>query len=341
MSRTATGDTGFDARAYLPRELYEAVTDVRVRQPGFADEEAQRRTRRRVLAPDGRLIMLAADHPGRISLRIQDDPLAMADRRQYLARILRVLSHPGIDGVMSTPDLVEDLFILSGLIRERGGESPLDDRLVVGCMNRGGLPGTVWEMDDRFTAFDVHRLVVLGMDGGKFMVRIDPTDAGSLTTIEGCARAVTRLAEAGLVSFLEPLPVMREQGAYRVQRTVPALVGAVSAASAMGASSLYTWLKLPTCPGFEAVAAATTLPLLILGGEAIGDPRPVLEDLRTAMQAGANVRGAMIGRNVLYPGGDDPRAVAAATAAVIHDGAGVDAALAAMDAERGKAPRLV
>ena len=44
--------------------------------------------------------------------------------------------------------------------------------------------------------------------------------------------------------------------------------------------------------------------------------------------------------NVLYPGADDPRAVAAATAAIIHDGASVEAALAAMDAERDKEPRL-
>ena len=338
---TGKAGAGFDAGAYLPRDLYETVTDIRVRQPSFSDAEADRRARRRVLASDGKLIILAADHPGRSNLRIQDDPLAMGDRHQYLARILRVLSHPGIDGIMSTPDIIEDLFILSVLIRERGGQSPLDERVVVGCMNRGGLPGTVWEMDDRFTAFTVRRLVILGMDGGKFMVRIDPTDAGSLTTIDGCVRAVTELAEAGLAAFLEPLPVVREQGVYRVQRTVPALAGAVSAASAMGASSLHTWLKLPTCPGFEAVAAATTLPLLILGGEAMGDPRPVLEDLRTAMRAGANVRGAMIGRNVLYPGTDDPRAVAAATAAVVHDGADVDAALASMDAERGKEPQLV
>lgn len=331
----------FDPGAYLPRDLYETITDIRVRQPGFADEEAARRKRRDALAPDGKLVILAADHPGRSNLKIQDDPLAMGDRRQYLARILRVLSHPGIDGVMSTPDLVEDLLILAGLIRERTGRSPLDERVVVGCMNRGGLPGTVWEMDDRFTAFTGRRLLVLRLDGGKFMVRIDPADPGSLTTIDGCVRAVTELAEAGLVSFLEPLPVVRDKGVYKVQRTVAALAGAVSAASAMGASSLYTWLELPTCPKFETVAAATTLPLLILGGEAVGDPRPVLEDLRAAMRAGSNVRGAMIGRNVLYPGTDDPRAVAAATAAVIHDGAGVDAALRVMAEERGVEPRLV
>src|SRR5262245_20926592 len=97
--------TGFDARAYLPRELYQAITDIRVRQPAFADGEADRRSRRRVLVPDGKLVILAADHPGRASLKIQDDPLAMADRHELLARILRVLSHPGIDGFMSTPEI--------------------------------------------------------------------------------------------------------------------------------------------------------------------------------------------------------------------------------------------
>ena len=328
--------TGFDARAYLPRELYDGVTDIRVRQPAFADGEADRRSRRRVLIPDGKLVILAADHPGRASLKIQDDPLAMADRHEFLARILRVLSHPGIDGFMSTPDVVEDLLILAGLVRERGGQSPLDDRLLIGCMNRGGLPGSVWDMDDRFTAFTTRRMLVLGMDGGKFMIRIDPTDRGSLATIEGCVRAIGELAESSLLSFLEPLPVVHQDGVYRVVRTARALTEAVSVASAWGASSLYTWLKVPTCPEFERVARATTLPLALLGGEAVGDPRPVLEDLRRGMAAGSNVRGAMIGRNVLYPGADDPRAVAAAVAAIIHDGAGTDEALAAMEAERGK-----
>ena len=279
--------TGFDARAYLPRETYDAITDLRVGQPGFADGEADRRTRRRVAAPDGKLVILAADHPGRASLKIEDDPVAMADRHELLARILRVLSHPGIDGVMSTPDIVEDLLILAGLIRERGGQSPLDERLLIGCMNRGGLPGSVWEMDDRFTAFTTRRMLVLGLDGGKFMVRIDPTDRGSMATIDGCVRAITELAEASLLSFLEPLPVVRENGAYKVVRTARALIDAVSVASSWGASSLYTWIKLPTCPEFERVARATTLPLVLLGGEAVGDARPVLEDLQRGMSAGA------------------------------------------------------
>ena len=133
--------TGFDARAYLPREVYEGITEIRVRQPGFADGEADRRARRRVTAPDGKLVILAVDDPGRASLGGPDDPMAMGDRHEYLARILRVLSHAEVDGVMSTPDVVEDLLILAGLIRERGGQSPLDERLLIGSMNRGGPRG--------------------------------------------------------------------------------------------------------------------------------------------------------------------------------------------------------
>jgi hypothetical protein len=49
----------------------------------------------------------------------------------------------------------------------------------------------------------------------------------------------------------------------------------------------------------------------------------------------------MIGRNVLYPGADDPRAIAAAVSAIVHDGNGADEALGAMEAERGKELQLV
>src|SRR3989304_1380481 len=150
----------FDPVAFLPPDLYAAITDVRIERPAIVQEEAERRKRRSVPAPDGALVILAADHPGRNVLNGKDDPLGMA----------------GMDGIMGTPDLVEDLFILTRLIKERGGSSLLDDRLLVGCMNRGGLRGTAFEMEDTFTAFTTERMQALRMDGAKFMFRLDPTD---------------------------------------------------------------------------------------------------------------------------------------------------------------------
>jgi DhnA family fructose-bisphosphate aldolase class Ia len=331
----------FDPEAFLPVDLFAATTDVRVERPAVVQEEAERRKRRSLMAPDGNLVILAADHPGRNVLHVKEDPLGMADRHAYLSRILRVLTYPGIDGVMGTPDLIEDLFILTRLIKERGGSSLLDDRLLVGCMNRGGLRGTAFEMEDAFTAFTTERMQALRMDGAKFMFRLDPTDPASGRTVVACADAVSQCVRADLAAFLEPLPVKKVRGKYVVQRRVPDLAGMVSVASALGGSSLNTWLKIPSCPGLGRVARATTLPILILGGEVTGDAVPVLRDLHMAMQAGPNIRGALIGRNVVFPGREDPRAMAAAVATLVHEGADVEAARAAMAAERGKDPRLL
>jgi len=242
---------------------------------------------------------------------------------------------------MGTPDLIEDLFIVTRLIKERGGTGLLDDRLLVGCMNRGGLKGTAFEMEDSFTAFTAERMQALRMDGAKFMVRLEPSDPASGRTLLACAEAVSLCVRSDLTAFLEPLPVKRVRGAYVVQRAVEDLVGAVSVASALGASSLNTWLKIPSCPEMGQVARATTLPILILGGEVTGDPLPVLRDLQAAMQAGPNIRGALIGRNVLFPGADDPRAMAAAVATIAHDHAGLAAAQTAMAVERGAHMRLI
>ncbi len=331
----------FDPAAFLPGDLYRAITEVRIERPAVVQEEAERRRRRSAPAPHGSLVVLAADHPGRKLLNVKDDPLGMADRHRYLSRILRALSCPGIDGVMGTPDLIEDLFILARLLRERGAGNPLDDRLLVGCMNRGGIKGTVFEMDDAFTAFTVERLQALRMDGAKFMVRLDPADAASGRTLAACAEAVSLCVRADLMAFLEPLPVRRVRGAYAVQRTPADLAGMVSVGAALGSSSLNTWLAIPSCLGLEQVAAATTLPILIIGGEVIGDAAPVLRDLHRALQAGPSVRGALMGRNVLFPGADDPRAMAAAVSALVHDRADREATARRMTAERGKEPKLL
>ena len=49
----------------------------------------------------------------------------------------------------------------------------LDDRLVIGSMNRAGLPGSVFEVDDRFTAYNASALATANLDGGKMLLRID------------------------------------------------------------------------------------------------------------------------------------------------------------------------
>jgi DhnA family fructose-bisphosphate aldolase class Ia len=121
-----------------------------------------------------------------------------------------------------------------------------------------------------------------------------------------------------------------------VVKTAEALARLAGVSSALGDSSRYLWLKLPHCDGYEIVARSTTLPILLLGGESAGDPSPFLRQLESAMSAGPNVRGALVGRNVLYPGDEDPLAMAEAAGGIVHDGWPVDQALQAMVVERGR-----
>jgi DhnA family fructose-bisphosphate aldolase class Ia len=124
-------------------------------------------------------------------------------------------------------------------------------------------------------------------------------------------------------------------------KTAAALARLAGVASALGDSSRLLWLKLPYCEDFAIVARATTLPILLLGGESAGDASVFLRQLDSAMKAGPNVRGALVGRNVLYPGSEDPRAIAEAAGGVVHAGWTADQASAAMAATRGSDMQLL
>jgi hypothetical protein len=325
----------FDPAAFLPERLYAAITGVRVDNPELIFAEAARRRRRSRLAPDGKLVILATDHPGRRVAGIPADPLGMGDRRSYLARALRVLLTPGCDGIMGTTDFMEDLLILNALVRDSGGPELLDDKVLVGCMNRGGHAGVAGEIDDRFTSFTASQLAAMRFEGGKLMYRLDPEDVLSIKAVEDCALAINDLHRRRLYAFLEPMSVRRKPGGgYDTVKTVEALAKDAGAAAALGESSARTFLKLSYTDGYERVARATTLPILMLGGPPREDPSSTLEEFVKGMRAAPNVRGVMVGRNVTYGPAEDPRAVAAAVVAIVHGGVDLPEALDIVARER-------
>ena len=330
------GDYCFSPTDFLPKRLFEAITDVRVENPEIITAEAQRRRRRGRLTLDARLVILATDHPGRRVTGIPGNPLAMGDRHSYLARALRVLLAPGCDGIMGTTDFMEDLLILNCLVREAGGPAVLDDKVLIGCMNRGGHAGVEGEIDDRFTSFTAHQLKRLNFEGGKLMYRLDPADERSIKAISDCAQAMTELYREDLFAFLEPMSVKRKpEGSWDTVKAVEALARDAGAAACMGESSARTWLKLSYTEGYEQVARATCLPILMLGGAPRETPCSTLQDFAAGMRAGANVRGTMVGRNVTFANREDPRAVAAAVGAIVHDGCTYQISLEHLHAERG------
>jgi DhnA family fructose-bisphosphate aldolase class Ia len=326
----------FSGKQFLSDALLARLTETRVNDPGFAWRAAAVRTRRERLAPSGKLNILAADHPARNVTKAGTEPLAMSDRRDYLARILRVLSSERVDGIMATMDILEDLLAIDGFLRAAGAPTLLDGRLLIGSLNRGGLAGSSWELDDPVTGATPASCQAWRLDGAKLLLRVDEREPASLKTLLACAQAINESNALGLPMFLEPLPVTKTEKGCVVVKTAEALARLAGVASALGDSSRYLWLKLPHCDGYESVARATTLPILLLGGESAGDPSPFLRQLGLAMAAGPNVRGALVGRNVLYPGDEDPLAMAEAAGGIVHQGWPVEEALQSMAAHRGR-----
>lgn len=326
----------YDSEQFFCRCMKDQITEMRVSRPSIVQAEAMGRKKRHSITRDGKLTILACDHPARRVTSVGDDPFKMANRLQYLGRIVRILAASEFDGVMATTDVIEDLFIANYLVRLGGGPSFLDEKVILGCMNRGGLAGTVFEMDDRMTSFSAESIARLGLDGAKIMFRLEPDSADSLACIDYCAQAITAMNSYGLPTFIEPLPQKKEGGKYKTLKDAKELARIAGVASALGDSSVYTWLKLPYAANYDLVADSTTLPILMLGGEALGEPTPVLREFAEGMKAGANVRGALVGRNMLFPGDDDPMAVAMAVQRIVHDGLSADEAVEYIASVRGQ-----
>jgi hypothetical protein len=271
------------------------VIQTRVHRPERVAEAAANRVRpASLVGPNGRLVLVAADHPARGALRAGADRLAMADRADLLERLCMALARPGVGGVLGTADVLEDLMLLGAL----------DGKVVIGSMNRGGLAGTVFEIDDRFTGYDAAAIARMRFDGGKMLLRIDPEDPATALTMHACAQAVTSLAGHHLMAMVEPFISHRVDGRVRNDLSTEAMIRALAVASGLGATSAYTWLKVPVVANMEQVMAASTLPALLLGGEVHDDPEVAFAGWRKALQL-PNVKGIVAGRSLLYPADDD------------------------------------
>ncbi len=315
------GGFHFHTRRWFPDAIFNMITETRVQDPGLIQTAANARKRRERLTVDGKLVILAADHPARYVTNVGSNPTGMGDRLDYLGRIVRVAAGDEIDGVMGTPDILEDLIILNHLSKEKGGPAFLDGKVLLGCMNRGGLADIEYEMDDRMTAYTAESMHRLGIDGAKMMFRLDTGKYSrySVQTISYCANAINDCNRYGLPVFIEPLPVEQTQSGYKVIMEPDELIKTMGVAAGLGDSSANLWLKIPYVPDYHRVVKASTLPILMLGGASKGSPISTIEDFARGLGEGHNVRGAMVGRNVLYPGLDDPRAVASAVYKLVHD----------------------
>ena len=270
------------------------LNEIRSRDPGRIERLLKARRKRQLFGPDGKLMIIACDHPARGALGAGGKATAMASRTDLLYRLVTAVTRPGVDGLLATADIAEDLLMLG----------VLEEKLVFASMNRGGLQGAAFEMDDRNTGYDVQGTIDAGFEGAKMLLRIDLDDPGTVATLERCGQAVTELNRAELIAMVEPFMSSRMDDKIVNDLSTDAVIKSVHIAQGMGASSAYTWMKLPVVHEMERVMDATTLPTLLLGGDPDSAPDETYAAWQAALQL-PSVRGLVVGRTMLYPTDDD------------------------------------
>jgi hypothetical protein len=283
------------------------LTEIRAREPQRIAQGWETRTRRPLLGEDGRLLLVAADRPARGALGVRSEAMAMAGRPALLERLATALSRPGVDGVLGTPDILDDLLLMG----------VLDDKLVIGSMNRGGLQGASFELDDRFTAYTADQIAARGLEGGKMLTRICLSDPGTVATLEGAGRAVSELAHRGLMAMVEPFMSVVHGGRVTNLLDPDNTIRSIHIAAGLGASSAHTWLKLPVVDELARVMEATTMPTLLLGGDPQGDPEHTYAAWGKALEL-PPVRGLVVGRALLFPPDGDVAAAVDIAAELVH-----------------------
>lgn len=242
-------------------------------------------------------LILAADHRARAVLTTEN----WAEFFGSLAKSL-----PACDGILATAQPLEGL-AAAGHITAR-------HRTYL-SLNRTGLAGSVFELDDRLVA-SVGRAASDGWTGIKHMTRIDFEDPLTAPALELLGQVLEQARDAGLEALVEP--IVWQDG--RIRRDPDAVVLAAVLAHDIGAPVV----KVPVPavpPGSERqravarVVASVGVPVLFLGGPRTDGGRDaVLDEVRDVMEAGG--AGMAMGRTIYQD--PDPAEMAGLVAALVH-----------------------
>lgn len=241
-------------------------------------------------------LVLAADHRARGVLTVER-------YRDYLGALRAALPH--CDGLLASAQPLGDLVA--------GGAVAPGQRTYL-SINRTGLAGTVFELDDRLVA-SVERAAADGCSGVKHMTRIDDADPSTAAALELLGSVLEAARRAALEALVEVM-VWRRGG---MARDTDSVVRAAVIAHDLGAPVLK--VPVPDEPAGERRAAAVArvvgsvgVPVLFLGGPHRGDRVVVLDEVRDVMAGGG--AGLAVGRAVYQD--PDPAAMAAAIAELVH-----------------------
>jgi DhnA family fructose-bisphosphate aldolase class Ia len=216
------------------------------------------------------------------------------------------LALPFCDGILATAQPLNAL-------AERGHLTTLHRTYL--SINRTGLAGSVFELDDRLVA-TVGRAASDGWTGIKHMTRIDFEDPVTAAALELLGQVLEQSRASGLEALIEPL--VWQEG--RIRRDADAVVLAAVITHDLGAPII----KVPVpaaSPGAERqravarVVASVGVPVLFLGGPRTEAGRDrVLDEVRDVMEGGG--AGMAMGRTLYQD--PDPAEMACLVGRLVH-----------------------
>lgn len=248
----------------------------------------------RIFRPDGRALIVAMDHG------LLDGPCpGLEDPAATIARVVE----GGADAILTSYGVARrfarELAPVGLILRVDGGATSLGQ-------NDG--PGALF--------YGVEEALRLGADA--IAVSAFPGSPKEAATLESLALMAGEAHAWGLAVMAEMVPGGFDSPAsFRTPETI-----ALSAR--VGAELGADFIKTPYVAGFEAVTRGCYTPVVILGGAKRGSEREMLADIKAAVEAGG--AGVAIGRNIFQA--PDPAAMTAAVAALLHQNAPVEQALA-------------
>lgn len=241
----------------------------------------------RIFQPDGRALIVAFDHG------LIDGP---AKGMEQPAATLAQIVAGGADAILTSygtaARFAREIAPLGLILRLDGGGTKL------GAMDGQGA-----------LFYSVADALRLGADA--VAVSAFPGSPKEEATLETLAGVIGEAHAWGLPVMAEMVP-----GGFDSPpelRTAESISIAARVAAELGAD----WVKIPYAPGFEQVTARCYVPAVILGGAKKGSEQTMLDTIEAALAAGA--AGVAIGRNIFQA--DDPAAMTAAVAALLHKGA--------------------
>jgi fructose-bisphosphate aldolase, class I len=245
----------------------------------------------RIFRSDGRTLIVAFDHG------LTEGP---AKGMEKPGKVLGQMVTGGADAILTS-------YGIASRFAQEISSLGLILRLDVGGTKLGKMgPGSQF--------FQVADALRIGADA--VAVSAFPGTPQESATLQTLARVITESHAWGMPVMAELQPGGFDAGSEFFTTENIALSARIAAE--LGAD----WVKVPCAPDFNQVVQTCYVPVVMLGGVKTNDPQNLFKTVFEAVQAGAV--GVAIGRNIFQA--DNPAAVVAALAAILHQDADLEEA---------------